>query len=44
MEATPLLIHEGCSLVDAAKQLGDSVATTSQTYLHVFEDVEESPR
>ena len=39
-----LLIHEGRSLVEVAQEIGDSVATTSSTYAHVFREAEAVPR
>ncbi len=39
-----LLIHEGVSAVEVARQLGNSVAVALDTYVHVFEELDPSVR
>jgi integrase len=39
-----LLIHEGVSAVEVARQLGNSAAVTLDTYAHVFEELDPAER
>jgi integrase len=39
-----LLIHEGVSAVEVARQLGNSVTVTLDTYAHVFEELDPAER
>ena len=39
-----LLIHEGVSAVEVARQLGNSAAVTLDTYAHVFDDLDPADR
>ena len=39
-----LLIHEGVSAVEVARQLGNSVAVALDTYAHVFEELDPAVR